>query len=130
MITKIGAAIINEGKLLVVSKKKHPDQYMLPGGKPENGENEIGTLKRELFEELQIEVTSHEKLGTYRTTSMFDDEELHLTVYLTEIEGQPTPSSEIDAFQWISIEDEEACADFGSGIRHFTLPLLRERMSS
>ena len=49
MRTAIGAAIINEGKLLIVRKKQ---SWILPGGKPEPGESDLDCLCREVGQEL------------------------------------------------------------------------------
>jgi 8-oxo-dGTP diphosphatase len=47
-------AIVEAGRLLVVSKKAAPDVFYLPGGKPEAGESAEQTLIRELAEELGV----------------------------------------------------------------------------
>tara|TARA_B100001057_G_scaffold83146_1_gene78809 strand:- start:32525 stop:32920 length:396 start_codon:yes stop_codon:yes gene_type:complete len=38
------------------AQKSFPLQWEFPGGKIEEGENSVGALKRELFEELNIEI--------------------------------------------------------------------------
>ncbi|GAA2664588.1 NUDIX domain-containing protein [Nonomuraea recticatena] len=45
-IDVVAAAVIDRGRLLVVSKKSAPDLFYLPGGKPEPGESEEQTLAR------------------------------------------------------------------------------------
>ncbi|MEV6700976.1 NUDIX domain-containing protein [Streptomyces sp. NPDC051453] len=50
----VAAAVIEDGKLLVVSKQAAPDVFYIPGGKPEPGEQPGETLKRELQEELGV----------------------------------------------------------------------------
>ena len=49
MKTAISAAIIRDRKLLIVNKR---GAYILPGGKPEKGEENIACLVREISEEL------------------------------------------------------------------------------
>jgi len=49
----IAAAVIENGRLLVVSKQAAPDVFYLPGGKPDPDEPEHRTLERELAEEIQ-----------------------------------------------------------------------------
>ncbi|RID88373.1 NUDIX domain-containing protein [Peribacillus asahii] len=124
MIKKIGAAIVKNNRLLVVSKKKYPNQFMLPGGKPEKGESELETLSRELQEELKLNIESAELLGIHETISMFETEPLIITVYLTKVSGVPNPDSEIYSYKWIDIDSKETEL-LGSGITEFTLPLLR-----
>ncbi len=50
----VAAAVVEEGRLLVVSKRAAPDVFYLPGGKPEPGESAEETLARELDEELGV----------------------------------------------------------------------------
>lgn len=127
MIRKIGAAILKNNQLLVVSKKKSPDHYMLPGGKLEKGETDLEALARELQEELRLELVSSTLLGNFETTSMFGTESMFLTVYVVEVEGEPTPDNEIGAYKWIPIDIQES-EYLGTGITKFTLPALRERI--
>lgn len=126
MIKKIAAAIVKDNKILVVSKKKYPDQFMLPGGKPENDETELETLSRELQEELKLKIISTKLLGKHETISMFGTEPLTITVFLTEVMGEPTPDAEIHSYRWIDIDSPDTKL-LGSGITEFALPLLREK---
>ncbi|MGG5737369.1 NUDIX hydrolase [Bacillus cereus group sp. IBL03679] len=128
MIRKIGAAIVKDNKLLVVSKKKSPDHYMLPGGKLEDGEADLEALRRELQEELQLEVVSSTLLGDFETQSMLGTESMFLTVYVVKITGEPTPDNEIGAYKWIPIDTQES-EYLGTGITKFTLPALRKEIT-
>ncbi|KMN45654.1 MULTISPECIES: NUDIX hydrolase [Bacillus] len=128
MIRKIGAAIVKDNKLLVVSKKKSPDHYMLPGGKLEDRETDLEALRRELQEELQLEVVSSTLLGDFETQSMLGTESMFLTVYVVKIKGEPTPDNEIGAYKWIPIDTQES-EYLGTGITKFTLPALRKEIT-
>lgn len=129
MIRKIGAAIVKDNQLLVVSKKKSPDYYMLPGGKLEDGETDLEALKRELKEELQLEIISSTLLGNFETKSMLGTETMFLTVYIVEMDGEPTPDNEIGAYKWIPIDTKES-EYLGTGITNFTLPALRKETTA
>ena len=59
-IRVIAAAVVDRGRLLLVSKRAAPDVYFLPGGKPEPGESPLACLRRELREELGVEVRAFE----------------------------------------------------------------------
>lgn len=55
--------IFNKEKILVAQRQAHQEQGTLwefPGGKIEPGESVGAALKRELFEEIGIEVISHQ----------------------------------------------------------------------
>lgn len=72
-INKIGALIFRKKNFLVV-KKNVPNrtEYILPGGKPEGNENSLETLKRELMEELCVEVTKANFLGEFEDIATFE----------------------------------------------------------
>ncbi|MFB1049447.1 hypothetical protein [Paraliobacillus sp. JSM ZJ581] len=59
---------------------------------------------------------------------MFEAEPLTITLFLTEVMGEPTPDTEIHSYRWIDIDSPETKL-LGSGITELTLPLLREEFS-
>lgn len=75
MMQKIVVAgfIVRDGKVLLAkrpaSKKLAPDKYHLPGGHVEFGEDLKSALKRELREELGIEVQVEEPYFSFSYTS-------------------------------------------------------------
>jgi 8-oxo-dGTP diphosphatase len=54
-ITKVGLAVIKADHLLLV-RKRGTISYILPGGKPERGEDDVAALCREIDEELGCRV--------------------------------------------------------------------------
>jgi len=59
MINVTCAIIVKEGKFLVTQRSetmKLPLKWEFPGGKLEDGESEINCIKREIREELNIEI--------------------------------------------------------------------------
>lgn len=62
----VAAAIIRDGRLLVAQRGSPPElagQWELPGGKAEPGETTEDALRRELREELGIEISVGERVG-------------------------------------------------------------------
>ena len=62
----VAAAIIRDGRLLVAQRSSPPElagQWELPGGKAEPGETTADALRRELREELGVEITVGERVG-------------------------------------------------------------------
>jgi 8-oxo-dGTP diphosphatase len=53
MIDKIGAIILQSRKMLI-TRKTNVDVFFIPGGKREEGETDVETLRREVFEELGV----------------------------------------------------------------------------
>ena len=62
----IAAIIVNDGKVLITQRKptdRFPNKWEFPGGTIEDGETPEECLKRELKEELDIDVDVGEYLG-------------------------------------------------------------------
>ena len=104
-ITKIGLAVVDRGKILVV-RKRGTNILILPGGKPEQGEEDLATLLREITEELSCSID--EKTITYLGT--FSDQIADLAnttvtirLYGGNLIGNPTPSSEIEHLVWLDL---------------------------
>jgi 8-oxo-dGTP diphosphatase len=103
----VSAAVIHEGKVLVVRRGRAPAQdiYTLPGGVVEAGETLFEALEREVHEEtaLTIEPVS---LAGHRELIMQDDEdrtERHFVILCFAarlISGTPFPNDEIAEILW------------------------------
>jgi 8-oxo-dGTP diphosphatase len=68
-IEVVAAIIRHEGKYLCVQrgKSKYPyvsEKFEFPGGKVEAGETHLEALKREISEELEIEIQEEKRLFT------------------------------------------------------------------
>ncbi|XVV15283.1 NUDIX hydrolase [Actinoplanes sp. CA-131856] len=125
-IIKIGAIIQSpDGKLLVV-KKIVPGRntYIIPGGRPEGAETAMETLERELDEELGVKVARAVLFGEYDEKSEFEDASLHMTVFDVEVEGTPSPRSEIVEMRWIDKDYAANGISIGSTLAHHVVPKL------
>lgn len=102
-IYKVGAIILNEKKQLLVVRKPFKDrtEFILPGGKQEKGEDDEETLIRELKEELGVSVKSFSFFGKFQGQAVFENTPLVMSLYTVEIDGQPSPQSEIKECLWI-----------------------------
>lgn len=64
----VGAAIIQEGRLLAACRADPPELagwWELPGGKVEDGEEEADAIRRECREELDVDVAPLHRLGEW-----------------------------------------------------------------
>jgi len=96
----IAAAVVEDDRLLLVSKRAAPAMFYLPGGKPEPREEPLACLRRELAEELAVGVDDVELLGDVRAPAALEDVEMLMTVYRCRLVGTPTPAAEIAALAW------------------------------
>ncbi len=86
MIKVTAAIIVENGKVLIAKRKppgRMPGMWEFPGGKIEDGETPKQCLKRELHEELEIDVV----VGDYFATSLhkYDFYTVELMAYRVKI---------------------------------------------
>jgi len=120
---KYRLAIVRGKKLLVV-RKYNTSKFLLPGGKPEDGESLEEALSREVKEELDADV----KPGSVKYYGIFEDVAanepdtiIQISLSLGEVEGNLKPSSEIEEIAWIGRDHKVALAP---SIRNKILPAL------
>lgn len=128
-IFKVGGIIVNDGKLLVV-RKVTPDnrvEYIIPGGRAEEGESHMETLARELREELGVELVELDHFGSFDEIAIFERIPIHMEVYYVSIRGTPMPHSEIKEYVWIDRGYETKGIKLGSVLAHHVVPGLIKR---
>lgn len=102
----VGALIEKDGKYLVC-KRKSDDRFgslwEFPGGKVEHGEDKTSALKREIKEELGIEI------DIYEFIHIFEDEvcDMKIVVYLyrASIKNGNPECIECDELKWLSLDE-------------------------
>ncbi|NSC24514.1 NUDIX domain-containing protein [Streptomyces albus subsp. chlorinus] len=114
------AAVVENGRLLVVSKQAAPDFFYLPGGKPEPGESARAALVRELDEELGVTPLSVTPLTQVRATAALEGVPMRMTVFRARLEGRPRPAAEIAAMRWTDGTD----VALAPAVRNHVLPLV------
>jgi 8-oxo-dGTP pyrophosphatase MutT (NUDIX family) len=105
-IYKIGAAIIENGKLLIV-KEAGWEKYGVPGGKPEPGESDYDCLKRELMEELAVSINGiFNYIGTFQDRAMNEPETIQIKLYRIGIENKPKKTNDVEDMRWFGPKDD------------------------
>ena len=106
-VITVAAVVIRDanGRLLTV-RKKGAVRFMLPGGKPEPGEDRRRTALRESLEELSVALRADDlvELGVFRADAA--NEVGHLveaTVFEHPYVRVDAPAAEIAELQWIDI---------------------------
>lgn len=100
MIDKIGAVILKDRKMLVARSSKY-DMFFVPGGKRESGESDEQTLRREIMEELGVEIKDIEYYKTFITDASGRSGKVKVASYFCKLIGKPKPCSEIEEIAWI-----------------------------
>ncbi len=95
-------------------KEKDIDYLKLPGGKLQEKESEADALRRELFEELGVEIKNIKHFGNFTNKGIDtnlkirDDWQITLSIYLGEIVGDIfAKEDDIEELKWISLEDTQ-----------------------
>lgn len=94
------AIIIRDSKLLMVKGRKN-DLIWTPGGRYEGNETDEECLRRELKEELDCDLVSHSFVFEHSGPAMSPMLESLSRGFITEISGNPVPSSEIGDIVWM-----------------------------
>ncbi len=122
----VGAAVIDRGRVLLVSKREAPNVFYLPGGKPEPGEDPQETLARELEEELALRIVGSEWLGAVSDEAALEGTRMEMQVYLVKVDGAVSPRAEIAAAAWVGA-DGASPGRLAPAIRNHVLPQLAAR---
>ena len=110
-----------QGRLLLV-RKRNTRFFMLPGGKLEPGEDALTALKRELFEELELQLddSALRPLGHYQAPAANEaDTWLLADIFRATLPHSVQPAAELEELRWL---------DTAEPIPDDLAPLLREQV--
>ena len=125
---KIAGVIIRNKKLLMVRKYNEP-HFIMPGGRVEEKESKDETLKRELKEELNVNLKSMKFFATKEAVHFQNKDKLvRMEMYFAEIEGEPKATSEIDEIKWIDSNYKKQGIKLASINEDFTIPELKRNL--
>jgi 8-oxo-dGTP diphosphatase len=126
VLVVVAAAIVEEGRLLLVSKLAAPDVYYLPGGKLEDGEDAKAALIRELAEELAVVPRSLTPFEEVTEIAALERVPMQMTVFLAEIEGAPLARNEIADVAWFDPAGR-FLGRLAPAVEKHVIPRLQER---
>ncbi|EGL17802.1 NUDIX hydrolase [Paenibacillus sp. HGH0039] len=101
-----------DGTRLLLVRVRDNERWYLPGGKIEEGEDPEAALKRELKEELNLDLLP-ESISYLRTVigaAYKEDAQVELVCYEADWNGQIAPCSEISEAGWIEMDRHELLA--------------------
>lgn len=109
IIDKLALLYLKDGKVLC-SMSHGKDTWYLPGGKREAGESDLQALKREIREELSVELDD----ATIKPYAVFSAQAhgkaegvlVQMTCYTAEIIGEIKPANEIERLEFHGYHDD------------------------
>lgn len=122
MITVVGLVHVEAGRLLVV-RSRNKKAFYLPGGKIEAGESLEDAVRREVREELGIEISAPELLKRYVAPAYGEGEGamVDMTCFTADLLGTPVPTAEIAELTYVTRDEYRAHAE--------TAPAIHEVLS-
>jgi 8-oxo-dGTP diphosphatase len=100
----IDAVVIKENKVLLIKRGVEPfkDYWALPGGHVDWDETLEETVKREVKEELDVNVTNLKQIGIYSDPSRHPKQAINVA-YAVAIEGEIKPGDDAKEFKWFDL---------------------------
>ncbi len=124
------ALMIRGSEILIAQRKKEselePSKWEFPGGKTEYGESPEESLRREILEELnlQISVQSLFHLTSHVYESAFKNVHVVVLFYICRVAGGEVQFLDVQDAKWVSILDLESY-EFAAA----DLPVMQKLMS-
>lgn len=124
-IYKVGAIILHEKKILVVRKYvKGHNEFIIPGGRKEGDEKPLETLKRELKEELNIDLKDATFFKRFEDIAVFENISIIMDVFEVSYSGILKADSEIKEYIWVSKDYCQEGINLGSVLAKHIIPQL------
>lgn len=108
-IDNISALIINNDKKILLTWEEKKNLFLFPGGKREDEETDKECLRRELSEELKVNLKSMKLFDTF--CDEFKGVPVTMACYFVDFSGEPTPCNEITSLHYIGSEEYKALRD-------------------
>jgi len=102
------AIIVENEKILISMRPSHVhlgDHWEFPGGKVERQESQVDALKREIREEIGLEIEVGKCLRSISHVYEDEQKKLILHFFLCKRTSGAPMTKEVSAFQWVAPED-------------------------
>jgi len=132
-IVGVGAVIMDDQVVLMVRRKQEPGkgQWSLPGGVVKVGESLKEAIKRELLEEVSIQIEIGGLVGVFDRIIHDRHNRIQYHYVLVDywgwtISGHPKPGSDISAVRSVPLRELEAC-EIGRDVKDTILAAVEMR---
>ncbi|MBI4895273.1 MAG: NUDIX domain-containing protein [Candidatus Aenigmarchaeota archaeon] len=123
-IHKIAAMVIKDNKFIMV-RKFGKDTWTSLGGRLEEGESEEQCLLREIKEEVNCDAKIIRKLGNFEDKAAFDNANIKLSVYITELIGEAEIiDNELEEFAFIGKDWEKEGIKLTKVMKEHVIPYM------
>jgi 8-oxo-dGTP diphosphatase len=99
-----GGLVRRDGEIAVVHRPKY-DDWSLPTGKLDEGEDFAEAALREVWEETGLRCTLGREIGDATYTDNKDRSKLVRYFEMRPEEGEFTPNDEVDELRWLPVAD-------------------------
>ena len=99
-----GGLVLRDGEIAVVHRPKY-DDWSLPKGKLDEGEDFAEAALREVWEETGLRCTLGRQVGDATYTDHKDRSKLVRYFEMSPEEGEFTPNDEVDELRWLPVGD-------------------------
>lgn len=120
------ACLFDEAGRLLLVRKRGTQALMLPGGKAEPGEDALTTLKRELQEELHLNLPDHalSRLGRFHAAAANEaDTWLDAEIFHARLPHAVSAAAELEELYWLAAHAPHP-ANLAPLLREQVLPAL------
>ncbi|MDX3664410.1 NUDIX domain-containing protein [Streptomyces sp. ID05-26A] len=125
MITVVGLVHVEAGRLLVV-RSRNKKAFYLPGGKIEPGESLEDAVRREVREELGVELDEPSQLKRYISLAYGEGEGamVDMTCFTARLLGTPRPTGEIAELTYVTRDEYREHAETAPAIHEVLADLV------
>lgn len=104
-INVVAAVIVQDDRILATQRGygEFKDGWEFPGGKIESGESPEDALKREIMEELKVEIDVRELIGVVEYD--YTDFQLNMMCFWCTLKGGEVQLMEHEAGRWLKKEE-------------------------